>query len=44
MPLHVKDAEWSETEQYVTVKVPLKGAATKNVDVFATNFYLKVII
>ena len=42
MPLLIKDVEWTETEQYVTIKLPLKGASTRNVDIFATNFYIKV--
>lgn len=42
MPIEVKDITWSETKQYAVLNVPLKGAATKNVDIFTTNFYLKV--
>ena len=42
MPLLMKDVEWTETEQYVTIKLPLKGTSTRNVDIFATNFYVKV--
>ena len=42
MPLEVKDIEWAETEQYVTLKVPLKGASTKNLDIFSSSEYIKV--
>ena len=42
MPIQVKDAEWSETGQFVVVKVPLKGASTRNIDIFSTNKYIKV--
>lgn len=42
MPLEVKDVEWSESEQYVTLRVPLKGASSNNVDIFSTSTYIKV--
>lgn len=42
MPLEVKDVEWNETEDSVTLKVPLQGANAKNVDIFSSNKYIKV--
>jgi len=42
MPILVKDVEWSETSDNVTLNVPLKGASNKNVDIFDTNHYIKV--
>lgn len=40
MPLVVKDFEWSETEEAVTVQVPLNGVPTKRVDIYGTCFSL----
>ena len=42
MPLEVKDVEWSESDQNMVLKVPLKGANTKNLDIFSSNHYIKV--
>lgn len=42
MPIQVKDVEWTETNQFITITVPTRGAATKNIDVFSTNNYIKV--
>eukprot|EP00111_Clytia_hemisphaerica_P024703 TCONS_00072791-protein len=42
MPLEIKEIEWSETENNVTLKVPLKGANTKTLDIFSSPKYIKV--
>ena len=43
MPLEIKDVEWNETEHVLTLKVPLKGASTKNLDIFSSPNYIKVL-
>ncbi|KAL2088840.1 hypothetical protein ACEWY4_015739 [Coilia grayii] len=42
MPLIVKDYSWTQTESKVFISVPLKGMNAKQVDVLATDEYLKV--
>ncbi|XP_063044600.1 dynein assembly factor 4, axonemal isoform X2 [Engraulis encrasicolus] len=42
MPLIVKDYSWTQTESRVFISVPLKGMNAKQVDVLATDEYLKV--
>ncbi|XP_012670203.2 dynein assembly factor 4, axonemal isoform X2 [Clupea harengus] len=42
MPLIVKDYSWTQTESKVHISVPLKGMNAKQVDIFATDEYLKV--
>lgn len=42
MPLEIKDVEWSETEHILTIKVPLKGTSTKNLDIFSSAKFIKV--
>ena len=44
MPLEIKDVEWNETEHNLTLKVPLKGASTKNLDIFSSSNYIKVYV
>lgn len=42
MPILVKDYTWKETENLMTVTVPLKGVHMKILDIFITDDYLKV--
>lgn len=42
MPLIVKDFTWKETEEQLTVRVPLKGVSSSSVDIFTTDNYIKV--
>jgi len=44
MPLEIKDIEWNETEHVLTLRVPLKGASTKNLDIFSSPNYIKVSV
>uniref|UniRef100_A0A667ZYW0 Dynein axonemal assembly factor 4 n=1 Tax=Myripristis murdjan TaxID=586833 RepID=A0A667ZYW0_9TELE len=42
MPLLVEDYTWTQTDSMVYINVPLKGAKAGNVDILATDEYLKV--
>lgn len=41
MPILVKDYSWSETENEVELKLPLKGAKPNGVDVLSNDDYIK---
>lgn len=42
MPILVKDYTWRETEDEVTITLPLKGVKSSKADIFSTNRYIKV--
>lgn len=44
MPLMVKDYRWKQTEETVTVRIPLKGVPSSKVDIFTSDNYIKVSI
>ncbi|XP_044255773.1 dynein axonemal assembly factor 4-like [Tribolium madens] len=41
MPIIIKDIEWSQTENTVTIKVPLRGIHHSKVDIFYSKLYIK---
>jgi len=42
MPILVKDYNWSETLDTVTINVPLKGVNSKKADIFCSDEFIKV--
>lgn len=42
MPIIVKDYTWQETEDEVSITLPLKGVKNSKIDIFSTNRYIKV--
>lgn len=42
MPLLVTDYSWTQTESTVYISVPVKGAKASQVDIVATDQYIKV--
>lgn len=42
MPIVVKDYTWRETEEEVSITLPLKGVKSSKADIFSTNHYIKV--
>ncbi|XP_971936.2 dynein axonemal assembly factor 4 [Tribolium castaneum] len=41
MPIIIKDIEWSQTDNTVTIKVPLRGIHHSKVDIFYSKLYIK---
>lgn len=41
MPVIIKDYTWLQTEKYITIKIPAKGAIKKDVDFLTTRRYIK---
>lgn len=42
MPIQVKDYVWEETDETVSITVPLKGVPSNRVDIFSIDDYMKV--
>ena len=42
MPIQVKDYVWEETDETVSITVPLKGVPSNRVDIFSIDDYIKV--
>ncbi|KAJ3662612.1 hypothetical protein Zmor_006951 [Zophobas morio] len=42
MPIIIKDPDWSETENMVCIKVPLRGIHHSKTDIFYSELYIKV--
>ena len=42
MPIAVRDYTWGETEQEVSITLPLKGVKSSKADIFSTDRYIKV--
>lgn len=43
MPIFVRDYSWTQTNNTITIKLPIKNARTPKMDLFSTNTFLKVI-
>jgi dyslexia susceptibility 1 candidate gene 1 protein len=42
MPILVKDFDWNQSDSKITIRLPLKGAKSRNINVVTSNEYLKV--